>query len=35
MLLACGLDGMDHVVEVTDEKTHLALKPNFSALAVL
>lgn len=32
---ACGLNGMDYLVEVADETILLGLKPNFTALAVL
>lgn len=31
----CGLNGMDYLVEVADEKTLRSLKPNFTALAKL
>lgn len=34
-LLSCGLNGMDYLVEVADEKILRSLKPNFSALATL
>ncbi|MBC8011369.1 MAG: PhzF family phenazine biosynthesis protein [Burkholderiales bacterium] len=34
-VLATGLNGMDYLVEVADEPTLRALKPNFSALATL
>lgn len=34
-LRACGLNGMDYLVEIADEKTLRALRPNFSALATL
>ena len=34
-LVACGLNGMDYLVEVEDEKVLRGLKPNFTALAAL
>lgn len=34
-LRSCGLNDMDYLVEVADEATVRALRPNFSALAVL
>ena len=34
-LIACGLNGMDYLVEVADEEVLRGLKPNFTALAVL
>ncbi|MEQ1826773.1 MAG: PhzF family phenazine biosynthesis protein [Pirellula sp.] len=34
-LLSCGLNGMDYLVEVADEKTLRSLKPNYAALAKL
>jgi len=34
-LLACGLNGMDYLVEVADETMLRGLKPNFAALAIL
>jgi PhzF family phenazine biosynthesis protein len=33
--LACGLNGMDYLVEVADEMVLRGLKPNFAALAAL
>jgi len=34
-LISCGLNGMDYLVEVADERTLRNLKPNFTALATL
>lgn len=34
-LLSCGLNGMDYLVEVADEKTLRTLRPNFTTLATL
>lgn len=34
-LVACGLNGMDYLVEVEDEKVLRGLKPNFTAFAAL
>ncbi|MEI7808257.1 MAG: PhzF family phenazine biosynthesis protein, partial [Verrucomicrobiota bacterium] len=34
-LVACGLNGMDYLVEVADETVLRGLKPNFTALAAL
>jgi len=34
-LLACGLNGMDYLVEVADETTLRGLKPHFTALSAL